>query len=310
MKINTKIVRCNTNGEIEFKGINLEDLRVVEPCVISIDGSTDITGVAILRESDGAIVSSIAFEHEKQQESSVHYKVKLKRAFYTLLKNNPLIKEIFYEEPFIGYRSAIKNLFMLRTFVEELKFENEPELDYISFTEINNLKWKKLFLAPDKCPSGTELQKKHVRDKLTQSLKFLEEVTQDEIDAIAMGFVAISKLKNGIKDDLKSKEKTRPFMYEVQFIGADEDDGMFQDLYTLCEAPDKVMQAGIKLVELTGKGNWESNVYEYMGSEDKLLILKFSSKKYGNIILKNRIGHLAETYNYIYAIVWRKNRKK
>lgn len=310
MKTEAKIVRYDTNGKVELSPINIESLLVLEPCIISIDGSTDVTGVAILRESDGAIVSSIAFRHEKQKESPIQYKVRLKREFYTLLKNNPVIKEIFYEEPFIGYTNAVKNLFMLRTFVEEIKFENEPELDYILFTEINNQKWKKLFLAPDKCPSGTELQKSYVRNKLVSSLSFLSDVTQDEIDAIAMGFTAVSKLRDGEKEELKSKKKPKPFNYNIQFIGADNDDGMLQDLYSICNAPEEVMQSGMKLTEITGKGNWDDNVYEHMGLDDKLLILKFKSTKYGNIILKHNIGHLAETYDYIYAIIWRKNRKK
>lgn len=309
MIADTKIVAYNDLGRVCLKQIDLDALKVMEPCIISIDGSTDITGVAILRESDGAVVASLSFKHEKQKESPVQYKVRLKRTFYTILKNNELIKEIFYEEPFIGYANAVKNLFMLRTFVEELKYENEPELDYIVFTEVNNQKWKRLFLAPDKCPSGTELQKKHVRDKLVSLLPFLSEITQDEVDAIAMGFTAVSKLKTGEKDDLKSKKKARPFTYNIKFIGADEDDAMIQELYDICKVPKEVSEAGIKLVTLNGRGNWEDLVCEHMGLEDKLLILKFSTNKYGNVILKNRIGHLAETYKFIYAVIWRKNRK-
>ena len=43
--------------------------------------------------------------------------------------------------------------------------------------------------------------------------------------------------------------------------------------------------------------------------DDKILIIKFSSKHHGNIVLEHRIGQLAAQYEYIYAIVWRVTRK-
>ena len=65
--------------------------------------------------------------------------------------------------------------------------------------------------------------------------------------------------------------------------------------------PAKVLSNGIMMVELKGKGKWDENIYREMGGEDKLLIVKFPSNRYGNVILENRLGHLAEEYDYIYS---------
>lgn len=307
------IVRARTPivdslGCIKLVDIGIDQLTITEPSVLSIDASTDNTGMSILRESDGAIVATLSFKHETNKETPVHYKVKLKKEVYKILSKNKMIREIFYEEPFIGYAGASKNLLMLRTFVEELIYENEPDLNYIGYTEINNMKWKKLFLMPDKCPSGTEAQKKAVRDKLVSALTYLNDITQDEIDSICMGFIATVKLRQGLKEDLKSQKKAKPFKYDIQFIGADSDDVMVQELYDVCEAPKAVTSNGIALITLNGKANMEKAIYEHMGSEDKLLIMKFDSTKYGNIILKYKLGHLTQ-FGYIYALVWRHNRK-
>lgn len=287
----------------------IDNLKLTEKCILSIDGSTDNTGVGILRESDGAILGCISFKHEKSSENPVQYKVKLKRELYKLLSNNRCIENVYYEEPFIGFVNATKNLFMLRTSVEEIKYEHEPELDYLKYSEINNLKWKKEFLAPDKCPGGTELQKQYVRNKLVGMLPFLNGITQDEIDALAMGYVAVTRQKDGTEGQLETKKKARPFKYNVEFLGADYDDIVFQEFIDVCNIPDSVMNNGICFKELSGIGEFDKKVYEIMGAEDKLLILKFSSNRYGNLILKYKLGHLASNYEYIYAIVWRANRK-
>ena len=54
---------------------------------------------------------------------------------------------------------------------------------------------------------------------------------------------------------------------------------------------------------------FDNKVYELMDGEDLLLILGFSNKHHGNMILKHRVGHLTAQYDTIYALVWRKSRK-
>ncbi len=306
MIVNSKIVTANGNS-IGLQQVPIESIVINFPCVMSIDGSTDNTGVAILREGDGALCASIGFE--KKDETPVAYKVRLKRAIQGILERNPYIKHVFYEEPFIEYAEAAARLLMLRVFIEEIKIENEPAFDYLSYAEINNQKWKRLFLYPQKCTGDSKLQKKMVRDKLVSGLPYLKDVTQDEIDAIAMGFVAVVKLKDGDERELESKRKARPFKYEVQFIGGDSDEIVLQEMFDTCNIPQVVLENGITIVGLSSKGSFDNKVLEAMGQDDKLVIIKFSSNKHGNIILKHKIGALAAEYDTIYAVVWRKNRK-
>ena len=311
MKFVVKQPQQLQNGGIIMGEIPLEDIRVNQYAILAIDGSTSNSGLAIMRESDGALLYSMCATRESSGESPVHYKIRLKRQVMDILRRNKYIQQIYYEEPTIANVTAIANLFMLRTFVEEMIIENEPEFDYLKHYEINNMKWKKEFLAPDKVPSGTDNQKKAVRDKLELSLPFLNKATQDEIDAICMGYVACVHLKDGGSgDELQSKKKPRAFQYNVTFIGADADDDMLTEFYDVYKGPQKLLENGLSFTEIDGKRNFDKHIYETMGADDdKILIIKFSSKHHGNIVLQHRIGNLAAQYDYIYAIVWRKTRK-
>lgn len=308
MKITIRTPDINKEKQIILRQITQENIMVKEKAVISIDGSTSNTGLSIIRESDGALYYSCALTRE-DKETPVQFKVRLKRFVQDILVRNRLIETVYYEEPFVGHITAVANLMMLRTFIEELIFEQEPTFDYIKHSEINNLKWKKDFLAPDKVPQGTELQKKAVRDKLLGYLPFLKDLTEDEIDSYAMGWCAVAKKREGIEDALESKKKARAFKYNISFSGADSDDDVLQELMEIYKGPQVVLENGIEFKEIPGRVNFNKQVYEFMGGEDKLLIIKFSSNHHGNLILEHKIGHLASQYDYLYALVWRKTRK-
>ena len=313
MIIDAKVFGYNKDGELDLIPINIADIRMKKKAIMSLDGSTTCTGCAIIEEDTGNICGLIAFKRDKaHDESKVRYKVEFKRAVYDILIRNRAIERVYYEEPFIGYAEAAASLMMLRSSVEELIIENEPALDYIKYDEINNKKWKRLFLAPDKCPTGTELEKEAIKKKMIGYIPLMERVTQDEIDAASMGFVAVKYLKEGSEEDLKSKKKTKPFQYNIKFIGADCDDAMLQeymDNLNDFKVPQKVMNNGIKIKHIDGYGTFDNKVYENMGDEDLLLILSFSNKHHGNIILKYKIGYLSAQYDTIYALIWRKSRK-
>ena len=61
-------------------------------------------------------------------EEPVRYKVRLKELIAELLRENRNINYVYYEEPIIEYATAVPNLMMLRTTVQELKIENEPRI--------------------------------------------------------------------------------------------------------------------------------------------------------------------------------------
>lgn len=311
MKFTVRQPQQLQNGGIIMNNCTLDDINVQQYAILSIDGSTSNSGLAILRECDGAIMYSMCATRDSSGETPVHYKIRLKRQVADILRRNKYITQIYYEEPIIHNASAVASLFMLRTFIEEMIIENEPEFDYIKHYEISNMRWKKEFLAPDKVPQGTEKQKKAVRDKLEASLPFLNKVTQDEIDAICMGYVACTYLKDN-KDvkELESKKKARPFKYNSIFIGADDDDNMLTEFMDVYNGPKKLLDKPISFTEIDGKTDFDKHIYNTMGQdEDRILIVKFSSKHHGNIILEHKIGNLAAQYDYIYAIVWRVTRK-
>ena len=140
-------------------------------------------------------------------------------------------------------------------------------------------------------------------------MPFLNTISQDEIDAISMGFVATVQIRNGVAEDLESKKKPRAFQYNIRFIGADEDDNMLMEFMDVYDGPAYLLDNGISLTECKGTKDFNKHVYAEMGNDDKVLIIKFDSNKHGNLILQYKIGHLAATFEYIYAIVWRKSRK-
>lgn len=310
MKVKILQPDLDANGQVVLVEKNTDYVKVSDMSIMSIDGSTSNTGVAILREKDGALLFTAAFTREKDKgETPVQYKVRLKREINKILLNNTLISSIYYEEPFIGYSSSVANLMMLRTFVEEIIVENEPVLDYLKHSEINNKRWKKLFLAPDKCPTGTEAEKEAVRKKLEGFMPFLKTITQDEIDAISMGFIATVKIRNGEDSELESQKKPRPFQYNIRFIGANDDDDMLLEFPDVYDGPDYLLDNGISFTDCKGTEDFNKHIYKQMGNADKVLIIRYNSKKHGNLTLQYKIGHLSASYDYIYAIVWRKSRK-
>ena len=310
MKLTVRQPFPTPDGGIVMGEIAPEQIFANNYAVLAIDGSTTNTGMAIMRQFDGAIMYTISAEREKSKETPVHFNVRLKKQVEEILRRNKFITEVYYEEPVLYNASAVANLFMLRTFVEELIIENEPEFDYIKHYEVSNMRWKKILLDPIKVPSGTEKQKEAVKQKLVSALPFLSVVTQDELDAIGLGYAACKEIQDdGSGDRLQSKKKAHAFKYNIQFIGAEEDDAMFVEFWDIYKGPKTLLDNGIGFKEIDKRKDFDKFVYETMGEEDKILIIKFSSKYHSNIVLQYKVGHLAASYPYLYAIVWRVSRK-
>lgn len=313
MLIKGKLIVSNNNGNYRLENIDgelLRNVKVHERSIMSIDGSTSRTGVSVLNyEGKPKIVFAVIRGND---ESHVEYKVNLKRVIGAILLGNKDIDTVIYEEPFIEYSSAAKHLLMLRTFVEELIIECRPELNHIKFIEVNNKKWKRIFLYPKKCPNSSQLEKKAVKEKLIGMFSYLSGISQDEIDSIAMGLAALKEIEAGNINKLATRKPGRKFTYNIQFIGADNDDEAFAEIgdnLSDMGIPLSVAEEGISFIELNGKEDFEEVIFNSLAFEDKLLVLKFRSKHFGNIILKHRIGELASIYDWIYAFVWRKTRK-
>lgn len=311
MILSVKQPIMGNNNNVELKQVSASDIHVDQYCILAIDGSTTNSGLAIMRETDGAIIYIMNAKREKD-ETPVQYKVRLKREVKNILLANKLINQVYYEEPVVANISSVRNLFMLRAFIEEIMVEEEPTFNYLKYYEVANTKWKSLFLAPDKVPSGTENQKKAVRNKLELLLPFVKCVTQDEIDALCLGYVATQLLKRNIAagEELKSKKKPRAFKFSCDFVGADSDDEALIELSENFNGPKKLLEKlEVHMTDLGNRESFDKHVYEVMGDDDKILIIKFPSKYHGDVVLKYRIGMLAQQYDYIYAAVWRNTRK-
>ena len=85
---------------------------------------------------------------------------------------------------------------------------------------------------------------------------------------------------------------------------------MLVELWDIYAGPESILQNGIRLTEIDSKTKFEQHIFETMGDDDALIIVKFSSKHHSNLVLEHRIGNLSAMYDYIYAVVWRVARKR
>lgn len=310
MNIIPRLVTMTDKNELDIVDVDLDKFDLTTDAVMAIDGSTTCTGIAFLEKEHGYLLGTMALKRSSG-ESQVRYKVEYKRFIAEILRKFKILN-IFYEEPYIGFAESTKALFLLRSSIEELIVENEPEFDYIRYIEVNNKRWKKALLGEGNCPVGTELEKAAVKAEIVRQLPFMDKVTQDEIDATGIGFVAITRLQSGTEVDLASKKKAKPFKFNIEFIGADDEDEFytqFFDQLTDYKIPTSVLDNGMTMTKIPGSGIFDNYVYKYMGDSDKLLVLCFSVKHHANIILEHRISNLTANNKYIYAVIWRKTRK-
>ena len=310
MNIISRLVTIKSDNTLDLVDIDTDSFNLNTPAIMAIDGSTTCTGIAFMEKEHGYLLGTTALKRSNG-ESQVRYKVEYKKFIVDILKKFK-ISNIFYEEPYIGFADSTKALFMLRSSIEELIIENEPEFDNIKYIEVNNKRWKKALLGEGNCPVGTDLEKAAVKAEIVRQLPFMNRVTQDEIDATGIGFVAITRLKSGTEVELASNKKAKPFKFNIKFIGADNEDEFYTEFFDQLEdykIPRMVLDNGMTIRKIPGSGIFDNYVYKYMGDSDKLLVLCFSVKHHANIILEHRISNLTANNKYIYAIVWRKTRK-
>lgn len=298
--------RTKMNYEKTWRLVN--EAKPDRRCILGIDASSTNTGISIVG-AEGSLLYTMAL-HREDKESPVEFKLKYKEFMRSLIETNLNIEKIWYEEHFIGYAEAAKILFMLRSTIEEIIIEDKL---HISYNEMSNKKWKKYLFQMcnyGKCPSGTDLEKKAVRECLLAQMPGLDGITQDEFDSLGVTMVA---LMYGSTGDLESKKKPKKFNYEVKFFGGDEEDD--SDFFLQYGdgtgiVPKKLVEENCIFYELNGREKFDNAIYRQLCDDDVPLILKFKSSKYGDIVLRNEIGYLSDSYENIYAVVWRKTRKR
>ena len=274
--------------------------------VVGIDGSTTCTGVSFVRYPSGEYFGSLALTRDKD-ETPVEYKVSFKKVMADILKSKSVLA-VAYEEPFIGYASASKNLLMLRTAIEELIVENRPNLDHFKYIEVANGRWKKQFLG-GKVPKGTDAQKKAIRDTIEKAIPILKPLTQDEMDAYGLGFVTLKNLVTHTDEGLKSKQKVRPFAYCLEFLYAESFEDAAHMVFNMDSVPKEIIQDGCRCADIRLPRRLDDMVYEHIGHDDILVIFRLPVRKCGNIILKYRLN-VDMNEEFLYIAAWRKTRKR
>lgn len=311
MKITPRLVINDASSGLCLKTVDIDQFKLNTPTVISIDGSTTCTGISFLNLQYNALMGTMALERESG-ETPIQYKLRFKELMLKLLRRLT-VTYIGYEDPFTnGNDTTNKVLFTLRTAVEELKEEYKPEFDNSVLIYINNMHWKKIFLD-GKVPNSTPLAKKAIKEKVLSVLPFMSVCTQDEMDATGMGFSMLQKINDGRTDDIRVQKKVKPFKYVAEFIGADDDSEFFDEFIEMkseFKIPSRVLDGDMAMYQIDGRGIFDNHVYKCMGEEDRLIVVKFKSTTHANVILENRLSDLVHSNKYIYAIIWRKSRKK
>ena len=241
------------------------------------------------------------------------------------------ISHIWYEEPFIGFTRAAEVLLAIRTTVKEILLEHKEKLGHIVYKEVNNKRWKKIFLEAhgSRLPSGgSELEKKAVADILSKKLIYdtLENpnccVTQDEMDATGLAYAGWYGETKDI--DLASKKPVHKFKFNIKFeIYNATTQEIEQNIYALLNSacsdfkiPPKVLDNGITVRVLSGRKLFDNIVYETMADTDKLLIFIYNANKYANILLEYGVeqGIAEQIIDFgnnqtLVAYIWRKARR-
>jgi hypothetical protein len=278
----------------------------------------------------GGLLGTAALSRVKGDDY-IQYKLSFQAELTKLLLTcKDKITNIWYEEPFVGYTNAAEVLMAIRTTIKEIIYTH-PELKHIVYKEVNNKRWKKIFLEQhnSRLPSGgTPAEKKAIADILSVKLVYDNlydarcAVTQDEMDASGLVFAGWYGERENVK--LESKKPIHKFGFNIKFelFDASPEEVEQNIMLTLLDSaeeykvPARVLDNGVTISILTGRKLFDNIVYETMEDSDKLLVLIYDASKYTNILFKygaeqgvaNQLNSFGDGQT-IAAYVWRKSRK-
>lgn len=313
--MNIEVRKILEKGVMNYETI--QDLKLEKDItyILGIDASTTCTGLCVYDLSKRVPVWTIAVKRD-DDEGKIRYKLRLKKLIETLLINNPSIRYSEYEEPFIEYVDSASDLIALSPIVEEIKIENEPNLDYLEHELVPNKRWKKALLG-DRLPSGSDLEKNAITCEIYRLYPQLVSIngqglpmhftTQDERDATGL-CVAKDKELRGEVTELKSV-KVRPFKYEIEFVGGEDMDDAIEFVEQLKSIPRVVRSNGMAFTELKRGEKFDTKILQTMQNDDIICIIEFDTNVAGNLYVKYKLASYKK-YPKVYAIVWRSNRKK
>lgn len=321
MKVTVYEIQHDKRAFIE--GFNdLQTIQVDTPCIISVDGGTNTTGLSIITTGGSPLY---AFKL-RNEHTGVHKALRFKLEFKEFCKGLiahllPNLKGIYYEAPFLNYTNAVKPLYVFETAIPELLIENE-DFSRIPYQLVNNKVWKKHFFEHFGESVNTKIDCVNTDKvvilncfKTKYNYTNLDIVGQDAIDSLSMG-LAVTLLG----DKVLPKKKFSKFKYNVLEIGdlVNEDDPLPTIKNKIAEKiklPKRmVLEGEVREIDLTKgkKGRFldiDSIVYENMGDTNDLLILK-GSEIDGNLLLKYNLGNTLRQRGYLVILFTRCTYKK
>lgn len=308
-----------------FVAVDWDRLRgAKDKCLLSIDCSTTGTGIALIEMGTGSVE---VVAHTKQikkgedEESLIEYRMRLKESIKKLLLENPGIFCVVYEPPVVGFNAHTTGvLFTLKGFAEEavLEIKKEyPERNLV-YLEYINTKWKKHFFEPDSCPVATKLAKEAIKTKMMQYLitqgavgKELEQLTQDELDASAMGIAYRKLILTFREEEAITKKKQRPFKYELAIVSAENEVDLLRKISSgevQLPLPNRLKDKEMLFKEWVKRYGIEKFLFQDMAGLDMLIAYKVKVGVIGDLILKYRRSDLAaDAEATVYVIAWRLN---
>ncbi|GHU92846.1 hypothetical protein FACS1894208_00880 [Clostridia bacterium] len=264
--------------------------------VLSLDGSTSRSGICLM--SIGGLLGFVCAA-ARGQESVVEYKLALKKVLSDMVAKYG-VRHTAYEEPFIGYAGDAKGLYMIASTLEEIAVES---MNSIRVSAVNNKRWKRQFLGVT-LQGGREVQKKMVYNKAVSIVPGLVSCKDDETDAFGLAFYLARSLREDTFGDMASKGKAHKFKYDLTLVGG------IIGADAAVRIVGKPRKDGVIVADISDKRSFNSTVYAMMAGKDSVLLLRFKSGKFGNIILDHAGGTLAAQNEVLSAVVTRAVRKR
>jgi hypothetical protein len=284
---------------VDFKGNILKEAPEMPfaEYVLGFDGSGSSSGICILSlcGTYGFVcrASKIGCAERHHEQVLAAYKLAVQKLLVDFIARYD-IKNAAYEEPFIGFSSSVKALYLMASVLNEIVVGYDFELRVIG---VNNKRWKKNFVGSVK--GNSETQKRAVRDKaisLVPALEALDKRFFDGTDAFGIATYLAGCVRVGRIDDMKSKGKARPFGYDVTLFGGEKP---VEELAILKRAEEVIV------MEISEKKCFNTLVFANLRRHNDALVLYFQTGVFGNIVLKYNGGALAKENAVLTAVVTR-----
>lgn len=192
-----------------------------EGFVLFFDQSTTSTGVSLYTAETGLLVGA-GFVKRGKFEDKDKFRIALKNFVLKCCLTQP-VKALYYEEVYGGNSyGASEDLNQLKTIFKDIKNEY---CNGLLVEPVNNKKWKKRFLHPEKVSRmGTAAEKAQIKTRCLRDFPVLAtlKLPQDTFDAVGIGEavfnVKLKRIPESLCRDKIKTNKYRQVEVEVSFF--------------------------------------------------------------------------------------------